>query len=439
MKTIKLTALAAAIAMGSAPAVFAEVDLFRTEEGSAVPVPSPERPAEDVVEVEETDQVRIYLHTAIEVEKMFYRDDPSDGGETIDEFDNEVEFGIGAEFDHNWEAYFELEIDNLSDTTNFRVGRSDRGSIEVTNAWVNYEEAAFDAQAGVFRPDLVGKSRMWFREHLVGARVNYEVSDGLGLELGTGVLDEQGDAFGQDRQITWLSAKAANLYSTFGMFQDGPQDPEDETVIDPAEGEFGDLYNLIVGWKGDFGPVSAHLEFNQNFGEAETGENYEGRAALAEFSTKIGQHKPRLLFAWGSGDDDAADNDVGEFQEARADLKLTKLMIDEGFIEEITTDGVGGVGEGKDSIGNVTLAQIGDTFKVNKIWRADFSATYLALSEDNANGDNYLGTEINWLNRWTLPTNRDVRLYLDMGYVFAGDAYGPDDVWLIEPGVRVEF
>jgi hypothetical protein len=417
MKTIKMTALAAAVAMGAVPtAVLAEVDVLKTND------------------------VRVYLNTAIEIEKMIYREDPATDGETVDKFDNEVEFGVGAEFNKYWEAYFEMEVDNLSDTTNSKVGRGDEGSIEFTSAWVNYEKDNIGALAGVFRKDLAGGTRIWFREHMVGARFQYELSDLVGLEVGTGTLNEEGDDWSQDRQLTWATTTIGNAYGTLGLYQDGPETPGQPTGTNPqADDEFGDLYNLAVGWKGKLGDISAQAEFNQNFGDAESGESFKGYAAYAEFSTKLGAHKPRLLLAYGSGDNDPTDNDVGEFRAARADLTFTKMMIDEGFIENITTTGVGGVEDGQDSIGNITLLQVGNTVKVNDVWRADLSATYLALSQENDNGDKYLGTELNWLNRWDLPNTTNVRLYLDLGYLIAADAFGPDNVWIIEPGVRVVF
>lgn len=442
MKTKNFTALAAAIAFASASSAYAQVDLLKTEEGSLTPgaqeaVP-PESPV-DPASVEVTRDLRVYLHTAIEIEKEYGREDPASDGRSYDEFDNEIEFGVGAEFDQNWEAYFEMEIDNLQDDSESKIGNAKKGGdIEIRSAWVNWSDDNLAARVGRFRPDLYGKTRLWYREELVGARLNYDFGGGLIAEAGTGVLAEEGDYYGDDRTITWLTARVGGLYATQGLFQHGGT-TGDETFVDPADGPFGDLYNLAVGWKGKFGGVGAHLEFNQQFGEAKTGEEYKGQAAYAEFSSKVGAHKPHLLLAWGSGDDSPEDDDVDEFQEARADTKFTKLMIDENYVENITTDGVGGIEENGSGIGNITLAQIGSTFKVNPIWRSQVTATYLTLSEDNADGDNYLGTEINFLNRWDLPTTSNVRLYLDMAYVFAGDAFGPDDVWLIEPGVRVTF
>jgi hypothetical protein len=417
MKKIKLTALAAAVAIGAVvpTGVSAKVDLLKN------------------------DDIRVYAHTAIEIEKMIERDDPAADGKTTDKFDNEVEFGVGAEFDKYWEAYFEMEIDNLKDTSNFRVDSKNKGSIEITSAWVNYEKDNVGALVGVFRKDLAGGTRIWFREHMVGGRLQYQLSDLVGLEVGTGTIDEEGDDFSEDRQLTWATTTVGNAYGTLGLYQDRQNGSEGTGTNPAADDSFGDLYNVALGWEGKLGEISTQVEFNQNFGEADTGEKFKGYAAYAEFSTKLGAHKPRLLLAYGSGDDDLTDNDVGEFRAARADTTFTKMMIDEGYIENITSTGVGGVGDGQDGIGNVTLLQVGNTFKVNDVWRADVSATYLALSEENANGDNYLGTELNWSNRWTLPTTANVRLYLDLGYMFSADAFGPDDVWIIEPGVRVVF
>jgi hypothetical protein len=413
MKTIKLSALAAAVAIASVSSgVNAKATLVKQ------------------------DDLEVYTSMAVEVEKMIYRENPENDGSTIDEFDNEVEFGIGAKVGKSWEAYFEIEMDNLQDNAESNTGSG--GDIEFTSAYVSYKGDPYSAKAGVFRDDMAGKSRIWYREHASGVKLEYNVSDSVDLELVSAILEEEGNAFADDRQITWLTAMVGGAYGTFGMFQDGDQGGEGAGNDPDRDDAFGDLYNAALGWSGKIGGLSAEFEFNQNFGEAETGEDFKGFAAYGLIETKIGAHKPRLLVAYGSGDDDPTDNEIGEFRAARADTAFTKLMIDEGFIEEAVPGGSGNLEQ--DDIGNVTLFQVGNTYQVNEIWRTDLSATYLALSEDNVNGDKYLGTEINILNRWSLPTKAaDVRLYVDLGYVFSGDAYGPDDVWLIEPGVRVWF
>lgn len=413
MKAIKRTALAAAVAMGSASGAHAAIDLHKN------------------------DDVRVYLHSQIEVEHMIWAEDPDDGP-TEDRFDNEIEFGMGVEFDENWEAYFELEIDNLSDNSNSRVGDGRDGDIEARAAYIDYSDDNRAARVGVFRPNYGDESRLFYREHLVGARYMHKFGGGLNGEIGSGTLNEEGNAFDDDRQITWLKASLNGFYAHQSLFQDGPGDGE-TAGVDPADGPFGDLLNLAVGWSGSLGSIDTTLEFNQQFGEAENGEDYNGRAALAEFSTKVGSQSPWALFAWGSGDDDPNDNDVDEFQEARGDFHGTKIMLDEQFIENISTSGVGGVGENGEGIGNITMAQLGTKFKVNPVWKTSLSVSGLSLTEDNDEGDSYLGTELNMLNQWNLPTSRKVRLYLDLAYVFADDAFGPDDVWLIEPGVRVTF
>lgn len=440
MKTIKLKALATAIAVFSTPTAFAEIDLYQSESGSALS--DDEQAEQPTTGLGDSQSARVFLHTQIEVEKEIRREDPSEDGGTEDEFDNEIEFGVGVEFDSNWSAYFELEYDALADNSSSRFGDGRDGDIEARNAFINWENDTLGARVGVFRPDFGNDSRLWYREHLSGVRLQSDFGSGIEAEVGSGILSEEGNAFGDDRQITWLKASLGGFYAYQGLLQDGAQGDEvigEDTGIDPAEGPFGDLYNFAVGWSGDIGPVETTVEFNQNFGEAETGEDYKGQAAFAEFATEIGGLEPYLLFAWGSGDDDPDDNDVDEFQEARGDFLGTKIMLDEQFIENIATSGVGGVGENGKGIGNITLAQVGTRFEVNPVWETSLSVSGLSLSEDNDEGDSYLGTELNMFNQWDLPTSRKVRLYLDLAYVFADDAFGPDDVWLIEPGVRVTF
>jgi hypothetical protein len=436
----RLSLLAAAISMAPLTSTYADVELYRTDGGGAIPGPSQDPQTEPSSDVQVTEDTRVYLHTAIEVEMMNYSDDP-DGGSATDHFDNKLEFGVGAEFDQNWEAYFELKFGHLEDSergTRVKEGRN--AEIEVTNAWVNWEGDNLETRVGVWRPELAGDTRMWFREHLVGARLQYDFNNGVEGEIGSGVLSEDGNSFGEDKQITWATAKLGGFYATQGLFQYDPAGtaPTDYSY-DPAVGPFGDLYNLAIGWEGELGPIDTVVEFNQNFGEAKTGQDYKGRAAYAEFSGKLGTNRPHLILAWGSGDDTPGDDEIGEYQEARSDLSLTKAMIDEGFVENISTNGSGGVNENKDGIGNIALFQIGNTFQLTPTWKAAATASYLTLAEDNANGDKYLGTEINFLNQWNLPTSRDVRVYLDLAYVFSGEAYGPDDVWLIEPGIKVTF
>jgi hypothetical protein len=416
MKIIKLSAIAAAVALASVSVgVNAKTTLIKK------------------------DDLEVYTSMAVEVEKMVFRDRPRDGGSTIDQWDNEVEFGLGAKIGENWEAYFEMEVDNLQDNAESNTGSG--GDIEFTSAYVSYKASQFGAKAGVFRDDMAGGTRIWFREHMSGAKLQYDISDNVGVEFVSGILSEEGNAFADDRQVSWFTTTVGGAYGTLGLAQDGNQGGENITNDpdqDDVDDAFGDLYNVALGWGGKLGGISAEFEVNQNFGEAETGEDFKGYAAYGQISTKIGDHKPRLLVAYGSGDDDVTDNEVGEFRAARADTAFTKLMIDEGFVRRAVPSGSGDLAQ--DDIGNITLLQVGNTFQVNNIWRTDVSATYLALSEDNDAGDNYLGTEINFLNRWSLPIEgADVRLYLDLGYVFSGDAFGPDNVWLIEPGVRVWF
>lgn len=437
MKTIKTKSITAALMVALSSSVYAvDINLYDLDSPQSLEAV---KQMHEGISVSGTEKFRVYTHTAIEVEQEILREDPASDGDSYDTFDNEVEFGIGAEIGEHWTGYFEMELDKLADESSRRVRDGKTGDLEVRSAYVDWNDDKARARVGVYRPDLEGKTRLFFREDSTMARYNYTFDGGLRAEVGTAILTEYGDSFSEDRQLTWVTGAINNFYVTQAL---GQQTGEGAPTLDAADGDdFGDLYNLSAGWKGKLGGVRAQFEFNQQFGEAVTGEKYKGQAVYAELSTKVADHEPHILAAWGSGDDDATDNDVSEFQELASDFRGTKMMLDEGYIENIATSGVGGVVDGRRGIGNVTLMQVGDTFNVNPVWEVLATASYLALTEDNDNGDNYLGTEFNIINRWEVSPIKAarVRLYLDLAYLSAGDAFGPDDLWIVEPGVRVEF
>ena len=437
MKMIKMTPIALAVMAAATSSAYAvDINLYDMDSPQSIEAV---KKMHDSLAISGTEEFKVYTHTAIEIEQEILREDPASNGDSYDTFDNEVEFGIGAEIGEQWSGYFEMELDKLADESSRRVRDGKTGDLEVRSAYVDWKGDKARARVGVYRPDLEGKTRLFFREDSTMARYNYSFDSGLRAEAGTAIFTEYGDSFSEDRQLTWVTAALNDFYMTQAL---GQQTGEGTPTLDAADGDdFGDLYNLAAGWKGKLGSFKAQFEFNQQFGEATTGEKYKGQAVYAEVSTKLAGHEPHLLFAWGSGDDDATDNDVNEFQEFASDFRGTKMLLDEGFIENISTSGVGGLGEGRRGIGNVTLIQAGNTFNVNPVWEVQATASYLALSEDNDNGDNYLGTEFNIINRWEVSPIKAarIRLYLDLAYLSAGNAFGLDDLWMVEPGVRVEF
>ena len=168
MKTIKMTPIALAVMAASTSSVYA-VDINLYDMDSPQSIEAVKKMHESLA-VSGTEEFKVYTHTAIEIEQEIKREDPASNGDSYDTFDNEVEFGIGAEIGEQWSGYFEMELDKLADESSRRVRDGKTGDLEVRSAYVDWKGDKARARVGVYRPDLEGKTRLFFREDSTMAR-----------------------------------------------------------------------------------------------------------------------------------------------------------------------------------------------------------------------------------------------------------------------------
>ena len=92
-----------------------------------------------------------------------------------------------------------------------------------------------------------------------------------------------------------------------------------------------------------------------------------------------------------------------------------------------------------DQIGNIMAANIGVGFKVSDKLKLTADLWYAALAEDNAKGDDDLGTEIDLVLTYSLMKN--LNLDVVAAYLFAGDATykGANDKDAYEIGTQLSF
>jgi hypothetical protein len=157
--------------------------------------------------------------------------------------------------------------------------------------------------------------------------------------------------------------------------------------------------------------AAADIQFG-DLGDA----NFKGWAAMLGLSYKLDPVGLRASVAYGSGDDDAADDDIDTF--------ITYLGADQHYTfiyEYLVASTAGATATG---LSNTTYVNVGVDFKPLKDLSASIDGYWLMASEDNAAGEDEAGWEID--GKVVYQVAKNLKYQLDLGYFDAGDFYGDD-------------
>jgi hypothetical protein len=391
-----LTALAAAAALLSSQAALAEIELAN-ENG-----------------------LKVYAEMKTESKFVIESLNPADQN-TTDFWDNKFEPAIGVTYG-NWEAYTSFKFNRYEDDDGSRDRTNGRDGLqtEVKDAFVEYDDDLVRLRAGRWGHTL-GSTVFW-SEELTGAMAGtqlgaFDLVAGVGTETETEDDGVDGDAFGDDSTLAWVEAGFGDFYAFNALWKEGDDD----------------RYNFALGWEGKLGGVGLELEANQQYGEDEDGNDYKGFALVGEASFDLGGLKPKLAFAYASGDDDPNDTDNDGFAAADSFYKPDIVLIDTGAIE----NGPASNNTDRRSIENLTFVQLSNKFKMNNVWSLTPAVGYYMLTEENAFGEDEVGIEVDLFSVWKF--NKYFATFADFGYVFSGDALGEEDLYRTELGMVVKF
>ncbi len=193
------------------------------------------------------------------------------------------------------------------------------------------------------------------------------------------------------------------------------------------------LWNIGLRAKAKLGGVTIKGDVELQTGEIEDANiDFEGYAVVLGADFKVGKAKIGIEGGIGSGDDDPADDKEESFittlgAHLNAPLKT--------FVYDYRVKSNCGKNVG---LCNTTFAKLSAKGKATKRLGLSGQLVWLKATED-VNGEDQIGVELD--GKVTYKLAKNLKYYVEGGYLFAGDFYGPDadDAWAIRHGIIVKF
>lgn len=172
-------------------------------------------------------------------------------------------------------------------------------------------------------------------------------------------------------------------------------------------------------------------------------QDFNGYALLAGIDYTLNPVKLSVEFAYGSGDDNAADNDIDTFQTFQSNIQKYTYVYDYRV-----TSAAGATNTG---IANTWYIKAGASADIMKDLNALVNVYYLRAAKNNVvalAGGNTLGTDknigIEVDGKVTYKIDRNLVYWVEGGYLFAGDFYdragaSADDAYAVRHGIELSF
>ncbi|ACN16230.1 hypothetical protein HRM2_31470 [Desulforapulum autotrophicum HRM2] len=137
---------------------------------------------------------------------------------------------------------------------------------------------------------------------------------------------------------------------------------------------------------------------------------------------------------YASGDDDPTDDDAEAWTEVGGQSYYWSEIMGFGVFDDVVSNG-----SPADKVSNITAINLGTTIKASEKLSFDADVWYAMLAEDDVNGEDYLGTEIDLKATYMLIDG--LKLEVIAAYLFAGDATynGSDDDDPLEFGTQLSL
>ncbi len=380
-------------------------------------------------------------------------------------------------------GYLQLESDigETSDTytwgaeaAEFHNGGGKQGGMSILQAWINYKPGMFGVKVG-HMPLALGNKLFFDHGYGDDAIVAYMSNDttdagALIIKFDEGSLastvdpadttDSKANSNGEiDGYVVYMVQKMNNM--KIGA---------DVTWIHGGSLDLLDLYNVGVNFAGNFGPakVKADVEYQMgdsggfyniflhdltDKGTSTNQSDISAYAAMVDATVAAGPANVGLTVGYGSGDDDANDNDVNTFATGLTDTRYFTTII--GYRQPVPylAGGTNGTaytlnGVKHTGLSNLLLVQAHADMKTTcpltgKDLALDARLSYAKLNEVPTGADDSLGTEIDLNATWTLTPGLSYKV--ELAYLVADDAWktgptdDPDDAYFLRHGLELKF
>lgn len=405
-----------------------------------------------------------YWRTWVFMQKDFTGEDQTEGKD-LQASATRTRLYYTAKFNDNFKFVNKFEMDAIWGDNNSGYGDigADGKAIEVKNSYADMTFAKTNLKIGVQGATL--NRGFLFDDDFAGAVVTYNASDTLSIPFiwvkayegynnygsGKNLNDDDVDYYGIYPTIKagkatvkpvflWLASDNPNNWFTEEF------DPVEMTGVPAHTIENLDLYYLGFDADMPVGPASVWMTAMYEFGSFDliTATDKSGIDVGAYLfalggSTdvdKLNLHG-QIFYASGQDPDDdfTAGDDLTQFTGPVGQSYYWSEIMGYGIFDYDVSNG-----SPADRIRNIMAANIGATIKPMDKLSLTGDLWYAQLAEDNANGDNDLGIEIDLVASYSLLDN--VTLDAVFAYLVAGDATtgdSPDDADPIESGIQLSF
>jgi hypothetical protein len=405
-----------------------------------------------------------YWRTRAYTEQNYLGSERENGDKgNLSEVDTRTRLYYTAKFSDNFKFVNKFEMDATwgGDENAGNAGRdygdigADGISVEVKNSYVDFDLGPVNSKIGVqgfvlargfladddfagahvaYKNDLMSLPVFWFKAY-EGNSSSFRTTDNNTADV---------DIFGIAPSFSFGDSSKLTAYGVYWMsdnLEDYQASGRSNLPATPSPMDDGDIYFIGADLDMTFDALSLWLTGIYEWGTIDfrNGDDTDISAYLvgAGAAMNFGPADLHTRAFYASGDDDPDDNDIDSFIVIEGQSYYWSEIMGFGIF-----DNVASAGSPADQISNVWAANLGATFKPMDKLSVTGDIWYARLAEDNDQGEDELGTELNLKVTYKLLEN----LNLDVvgAYLLAGDATSLDgnnenDPYLIGTRLSLSF